>query len=115
MQRVSEHDSLRDADAIAIHRMKVRRRLESPVPHQERTVVSATSLHSQERRENNVPAVVRSLIAKRSYRDRETRGSETRPIWVHTAIHRQSGFRRLIALPSVVRAISRRNPDWRWM
>src|SRR6478752_1522142 len=106
LQPISERDSRQDADAIAIHRTKVRRQSESPVRRRERTVSVAASPHRQRHLENNAPAAGRSLIAKKPCHHRERRGSETRPISAHTAIRRQSEFLRPSALPSVVWAVS---------
>src|SRR5262245_60612136 len=104
--RVSERDSPRDADAVAIHRMKVRRRPESPVRHRERIVALATLPRWPQHPENNAQEVDRSLIAKKSCLDRETPDSETRPISVHTASPRQSEFRRPTVFPLVVWEVS---------
>src|SRR6476660_8483001 len=106
LQPVSERDSRQDADAIAIHRTKVRRQSESPVRRRERSVSVAASPHRQRHLENNAPAAGRSLIAKKSCHHRETRGTETRPISAHTAIRRQSEFPQPSVLPSVVWAVS---------
>src|SRR5262245_16881363 len=98
-------DSRQDADAIAIHQMKVRRQSESPVRRPEQIVAVAPSLLWQQRRENNAPAAGRSLIVNKPRRHRETRGSETRPISAHIAIRPQSEFLRSSVLPSVVWAV----------
>src|SRR5882757_6490672 len=102
LRPVSERDSRQDADAIAIHRTKVRRQSESPVRRRERTVAVAASPHWQRRLENSAPAADRSLTAKKSHHDREMRDSETHPISAHTATPHQSGFLRPSVLPSVV-------------
>src|SRR5437762_7138990 len=80
LRPVSERDSLQDADAIAIHRTKVRRQSESPIRRRERTVAVATSPHWQRHLESNAPAAGRSLTAKRPCHDSETRDSGTHPI-----------------------------------
>src|SRR5436190_22444794 len=102
LRPVFERDSRQDADAIAIHRTKVRRQSESPVRRREQTVAVAASPHWQRHLENNAPAADRSLTAKKSCHHRETRDSETHPISAHTATPHQSEFLRPSVLPSVV-------------
>src|SRR5438874_13349436 len=80
LRPVSERDSRQDADAIAIHRTKVRRQSELPVRRRERTVAVAASPHWQRHLESSAPAADRSLTAIKSCHDLETRDSGTHPI-----------------------------------
>src|SRR6187431_497945 len=104
---VFERDWQLGADAIAIHRRKERRQPESPVRRRERTVAVAASQYWQRHLENNVPAVDRSLIAKKSCHHPETRDIESHPTSARTASRVQPEFHRPNALPSAATAVLR--------
>src|SRR5882762_7619563 len=80
--------------------MRERRGRQLPVPHQGRTVSLVTLPESLRRRENNVPAADRPLIANKSSPHREMQYNGTHPTSAHIANHLQLEFSRLNALPS---------------